>query len=244
MSIRWIQWAFAQDTASSGERLVLIALADHAVDDDDDLEHDGLCWPSVATIARKAALADRQVRDHLNALVDRGLLLKLSRRRGDDGGLRAWNYRLNPTGGGVPVGDSPSGGGAPFLPAVDRRAEPSVEPSKRSKTLALRKTSDSAFDEFWRAYPKHADKGHAEKAWKKLSVDDRALAIDAASRYATLKAGKDPMYTKNPATWLNGKCWLDEDLPQVKPAVEDDDTGWIRLDPNAPIPPRPERIQR
>lgn len=53
---------------SSGERLVLLALADNAADED------RLAWPSVARIARKAGLSDRQTKRCLNTLVSKRLI--------------------------------------------------------------------------------------------------------------------------------------------------------------------------
>jgi len=36
----------------------------------------------------------------------------------------------------------------------------------------------------------------------------------AAERYSYARAGKDPQYTRSPANWLNGDCWLDE--PEIQ----------------------------
>jgi hypothetical protein len=37
-----------------------------------------------------------------------------------------------------------------------------------------------------------------------------ANRAESSKRYAAAQDGKDPTYIKHPATWLNGKCWLDE----------------------------------
>lgn len=88
-------------TLSSGERLVLLALADHA-------DGDGSCYPSVARIASMACIADRQVRKHLTALEARGMIDRVRRRR-SDGSLGTYQYSVlpseNPTGTPVPVAD-------------------------------------------------------------------------------------------------------------------------------------------
>ena len=39
------------------------------------------------------------------------------------------------------------------------------------------------------------------------------ILIEATKHYAAQMAGKDSQYIKHPATWLNGKCWLDEPGP-------------------------------
>ncbi|KWV50484.1 hypothetical protein AS156_14255 [Bradyrhizobium macuxiense] len=70
-----------------------------------------------------------------------------------------------------------------------------------------------AFDEFYRAYPKHKAKGEAEKAYARIIGNGEATAgelLAGAQRYADERSGQEPKFTKHPATWLNKKCWLDE----------------------------------
>ena len=52
-----MNWVWANSPASGNERLVLLALADACARDDGTG-----CWPSAATIARKASISDRSVR--------------------------------------------------------------------------------------------------------------------------------------------------------------------------------------
>ena len=52
-----MNWVWANPPASGNERLVLLALADACSRDDG-----SGCWPSAATIARKANISDRTVR--------------------------------------------------------------------------------------------------------------------------------------------------------------------------------------
>lgn len=73
--------------------------------------------------------------------------------------------------------------------------------------------SANLFDEFWEIYPRREAKAVARKAW------DRALGraspekiLTAAAAYRDLP-GRNPQYTKMPATWLNQDCWLDERPP-------------------------------
>jgi DNA-binding Lrp family transcriptional regulator len=76
------------------------------------------------------------------------------------------------------------------------------------------------FEEFYAAYPRHVGRGQAERAWKtamRAKADPQVL-IDAAGAYAVYRRGQDKTFTAHPATWLNGKRWLD-DLPvETKPA--------------------------
>lgn len=60
-------WEFAP--VRGGALLVLLALADYANDN-------GLCWPSVESIAEKARLRERQTRQILKDLHDGGLITR------------------------------------------------------------------------------------------------------------------------------------------------------------------------
>ena len=57
MSIAVMNWVWGSSPTSGNERLVLLALADACSRDDGTG-----CWPSAATIARKASISDRTVR--------------------------------------------------------------------------------------------------------------------------------------------------------------------------------------
>lgn len=70
------------------------------------------------------------------------------------------------------------------------------------------------FDQFWKFYPRKANKAQAEKAWKKLDVTPELLAvmIGALAKQATsidwLKSGGQ--YIPHPSSWLNARRWEDE----------------------------------
>lgn len=69
-----------------------------------------------------------------------------------------------------------------------------------------------SFDEFWKLYPKKVGKAQAEKAWKKLKVDEALLETmkKAIERQKRSKQWKDKQFIPYPATWLNGRRWEDE----------------------------------
>jgi hypothetical protein len=76
---------------------------------------------------------------------------------------------------------------------------------------------DDLFEEWWRQYPRRVAKGAARKAFKrtlakKIASFDQLL--NGAMRYAAERHGEDPQFTKHPASWLNGECWLDEPKPK------------------------------
>jgi hypothetical protein len=64
------------------------------------------------------------------------------------------------------------------------------------------------FLSFYDQYGKKRDFAKCEKKWNSLSARDQQKAIAALPGYK--KSTPDVQYRKNPLTWLNGKCWLDE----------------------------------
>jgi DNA-binding Lrp family transcriptional regulator len=69
------------------------------------------------------------------------------------------------------------------------------------------------FADFWKAYPNKKSKMAAERKWKKISPEDRALALADVSVRSTkdkdwIKDGGK--YIPHPSTYLNSGGWLDE----------------------------------
>lgn len=89
-----------------------------------------------------------------------------------------------------------------------------VTPSEAvAVSKAEEKENVSAFEEFWRSYPKKKGKGDAEKAWFKLKCE--RLKNDILSKLEVAKKSlewtKDGgQFIPHPATWLNRKGWEDE----------------------------------
>jgi uncharacterized protein YdaU (DUF1376 family) len=72
------------------------------------------------------------------------------------------------------------------------------------------------FEEFWDFYPQKTGKGEAYKSWKKIKPDARlrGLITIAVGNYKLSKKVKEG-FVKNPATWLNQRCWEDETQEDV-----------------------------
>lgn len=73
---------------------------------------------------------------------------------------------------------------------------------------------EDRFKVFWEAYPRRVAKANAVKVWERLKPSQELLeamleAIDKAKTSANWQEG-DGKYIPYPATWLNGKRWLDE----------------------------------
>src|SRR5690606_12548733 len=106
MSLAWMSrvWASERPRRSS-HRLLLLALADNANDE-------GFCWPSIATLCRKCATADRRtVLRQIDWLEGEGFVEREKR----PGRSTVYHLRAEPLGGdAAPTGGpSPTGGGRP-----------------------------------------------------------------------------------------------------------------------------------
>jgi len=96
----------------------------------------------------------------------------------------------------------------------------SYKPERKHDPPTPRKrgaVDDPKFEEFWRAYPRRVDKGHARKAWPaalRSATTDEIIA--GAKRYAEKREGGDEKFTMHPGAWLNGERWTDEARPNGK----------------------------
>lgn len=74
------------------------------------------------------------------------------------------------------------------------------------------------FAEFYRIYPRKIAKRDAEKAWAKLTLEDKQQAIEALPKHIRYwDATTTKEYIPYPATWLNAGRWEDElEMPEVK----------------------------
>ena len=67
------------------------------------------------------------------------------------------------------------------------------------------------FELFWEAYGKKIDRSKCERKFNNLSKAERAAILAHVPEYVA--STPNVQYRKNPFTYLNGKCWLDEHLP-------------------------------
>ncbi len=104
------------------------------------------------------------------------------------------------------------------------------EKTKRKTTLPAEAGAD-AFSDFWQAYGKKEDKHKCQQRWQSLTPADRLAALAHVPTYVA--ATPEKRYRKNPLTYLNGRCWLNEETPsdrQPTPAVS---TTSPAFDPDA-----------
>ena len=80
----------------------------------------------------------------------------------------------------------------------------------KDTTASAKKTKviNICFSDFWNIYDKKKDTAKCEKKWLSLTDNERELIMIHIPAY--VKSTPDKKYRKNPMTYLNGKCWLDE----------------------------------
>ena len=79
-----------------------------------------------------------------------------------------------------------------------------------------------SFDEFWSDYDHKKDRERCMKKWKSINEKTRELIKEHVPVYI---AATEKRFRKYPATYLNNKTWLDEELPTVN--NDKDDRKWI-----------------
>ena len=176
MSVNASSWAWSQQTESSGQRLVLLALADAAGGDEDDPR---MCWPSISRISKMTGIGSSTVKLHMERLAHMGLISKVVRRRRTDGTLGTWKITVNflPVDKAVDegrLGDGMIGTTADGSALVQSRPigphEPSfLEPSENTLGLQPNKVADKSaesvdFIAFYNAYPRKVKRPTALRA--------------------------------------------------------------------------------
>lgn len=210
MSVKAMAWAYEQKCGSPTAKLVLVTLCDYAND------QNGLCaWPSQAQIADKCEMSDRHLRNIVAGLVDKGLL-KVDHRFDEDGRQRSSIYRIcvdrvepqfqgrwNPS-------STPGGTPVPTEPLLEPLREPKDSCASPSQ---VRREREIEFEEIWKLFPRKVSKGHALKAYiaarKQTSFE---IIRSGVERHRDKSAGLEPQFIPHPATWINGKRWLDDEL--------------------------------
>lgn len=87
----------------------------------------------------------------------------------------------------------------------------SQKPEKKEQRSAD-ESACCAFVDFWAVWPAKVSKAAAEKAWRRLSADDRQAAYDAAkaSWFERWQAAHPDANPIHPSSFLNGKRWHDQ----------------------------------
>ena len=198
MSFEAMAWASKQKTGNSGQKLVLLMLANHANG------VTGQCNPSHKRLAEICEMGASTLRKHITELEKSGFLTIIP--KFVDGVQLPNQYNLNMEG----CSNQAEGMLNTSTGVCSNRA-----PNKQEDKTVIKPTGDidPLFESFWKAFPRKTNKGFAKKVFAKLKVNDDLLAtmlkaIETQKR--SVWKDKDPQYIPHPSTWLNGERWEDE----------------------------------
>ena len=207
MGIKFMAMAIDARIAYSGQKLVLLMLANHCND------HTRQCNPSQKLLAQECSMGLSTLKGHLNALEAAGYIETVNVFKDN---IQRPNQYLLKFSSSQNLATPPSGSGYP--PSQNLATEPEVK--TRIEPVVQK---NNYFEEFWKAYPRKTNKGFAKKVFEKLKVDDAMLTKMLQAIYVQNKnvwKDKDQQYIPHPSTWLNGERWDDEVV--VKPMSASD----------------------
>jgi DNA-binding transcriptional ArsR family regulator len=204
MGIKFMAMAIDAKIANSGQKFVLVMLANHCND------HTRQCNPSQKLLAEECSMGLSTLKRHLSSLEEAGYIETVNVFK--DNIQRPNQYLLKLSSSPNRATPQPESG---YPPSPNRATEPEVK--TRIEPVDQK---NNFFDEFWKAYPRKTNKGFAKKVFEKLKVDDPMLtkmvqAIHLQNK--TVWKDKDQQYIPHPSTWLNGERWEDEVSAFVKP---------------------------
>lgn len=112
---------------------------------------------------------------------------------------------------GAPLGLDLEGIGSGSGSGREGTIEPKPKPqTPRAGALGV---YEEGFQAFWQAYGHKIGRHAAEKAWASLKPTGDTLEAIVAKARATSDANPSREFYKHPATWLNGRHWQDEVIP-------------------------------
>lgn len=204
MSIKIMSRIWESGPPDPMQRLVLLAIADHADDA-------GRAYPSMIGIASKCGMSERGARGIIRKLEAGGWLE--TRVGGGRGGKS--HYTVNPE---PETRNDKPGMTNPECERQETRNDTTLNPEPRSAepSRTIREPSKSVrpranFDAFWAAYPRKVGKGAARKAYDKAvkRADPDEISAGLSRQLPTLSQ-KQTQYIPHASTWLNEERWTDE----------------------------------
>jgi hypothetical protein len=108
--------------------------------------------------------------------------------------------------------------------AIKERKGKEINEKKVNKVNII----DEQFEEFWDLYDYKKSRDKAEKAWKTLNKEEKALALLHAPVYA--QSTPDKQFRKHPTTYLNNKSFNDEIIERtISKKLSYAELEWERL---------------
>lgn len=205
MGIKFMAMAIDAKIANSGQKFVLVMLANHCND------HTRQCNPSQKLLAEECSMGLSTLKRHLVALEEAGYIETVNVFK--DNIQRPNQYLLKLSSSPNRATPQPESG---YPPSPNRATEPEV----KTRIEPVDQKVHPFFSEFWKAYPRKVGPANAKKTFAKLNPNEELLreilhAIEQQKR--TVWKDKDPQYIPHPSTWLNGERWEDEVSTFVKP---------------------------
>ncbi|WP_135506839.1 helix-turn-helix domain-containing protein [Roseovarius aestuariivivens] len=221
MSHKFTSKVWEDEDLSPTEKLVLGSLADHANDQ-------GVCYPSIARLARRTGFSARTVQKAIKDLREVGKL-----RVDENAGPKGCNlFTVYPSKDSNAPADTPPKQMHPADPAPPQEmrdppqllhpppagAAPEPSGTVKNRQKEDHRTGDPCFSNFWEQWPlKKQGKQKAVKAFQRLSKPNKVQAIERVYEWAISWRKNNPTATDiHPATFLNEHRWLDEDQAGAK----------------------------
>ena len=177
------------------------------------------------SLARMTGCLESEAKDLLGELERNGVFSRdrqgriYSRRMVNDA-KKAAIARKNGKSGGNPSLSKQRDFSSPDNQSDKPRVKPQKPEARNHKDINHQK--DDGFEQWYDAYPKHVGRGQAEKAYRiAIKIAEPLALLEGAKRYAIERSGQDAKFTALPATWLNGKRWLDEAAPPATSAASE-----------------------
>ena len=207
MSIKVMTQTWKVSQQQGGALLILLAIADFADDE-------GMAYPSISTLAKKARLSRRHTQRILRRLV-RVKELIIHPGKGQHGSnLYQVTLCQGDNMSGV-TSDAQGGDISCHKGVTPMSSNPSYRTVKEPIGHQGHDTpwNEAAWTQFWEAWPKKVAKREAIRAWNKLKPNPELLAT-ILQRIATSKQSEQwqrngGQYIPHPATWINGRRWED-----------------------------------
>lgn len=190
-------------------KIVLYWIADH-------YNHEThRCFPSHKRLADLCEMSRQSVINHIAILQEQGMIRATNRTR-ENGSNTSCEYELLFKQADVQNLDTPS---TEFLHGDVNlfNTHNLVNNNLVSETNGVLTNDEftTKFEIFWDSYPKKTGKQYAKKAFAKaIKHTESAKIICGCYAYARLckDENRPKKYTLNPATWLNGGHWEDEEV--------------------------------
>lgn len=206
MSIEIMNAVWKQSRSDGRARLVLLAIADH--------QGEIGAWPSISTLAKMVNSSERSVQRDIQYLQSIGELTVEVQNAPTRQQYKSNLYWVTLPGVTAGVTESQSGVTETASGVTARGVQTLIEPLLETNNLTNAQ-SEQLFVEFWNAYPRKLDKAKAFRAFRsaiKRATFPEIMAGVIAYRNDT---GRNPDFTKYPATWLNSDSWENSVTPSA-----------------------------